>query len=1072
MVCVLLLLCFKVDAQKLSQKFTHYSKQDGLNQSSVNFIFQDSENYVWIANFGGINRFDGYEFTSYVNDFEDTNSIPDNSVWSIYERKNKTLWFGTKAGLSKYNRTSNDFENYFINQTSKSEATLSIKALFEDSKSNFYIGTEGEGLYLFSEDTKTFSNVNLIPKNAKVSAVSEDKFQNLWVATENLGVFIINQDRVKVVSLIKNKTLVSETVWSLLSDESGDIWIGTDIDGLVHYNTILKTLTHFKDDGEKYKYDSGNKIKTIAEDKDGRIWVGSATEGLAYYSKEESVFYHYKNNPFDTNSLFDNDVSSLFSGNSGELYVGLYTKGFNKLITTPFYSLKNNLNDSNTLSNNNVYCIYKDKEETLWMGTFGGGLNKYNPETNSFKHYRHDENNKQSISHDWVRIIYEDKKGTIWIGTWGGGLNKFDKKTETFIRYLPNSNNPNSINHNIITALFEDQDGQLWIGSYGGGINIYQPETDDFKSIVHNKENENSISDDHITSFFLGENGLIWICTYGGGINSYNKETNTFKRYLPDNKKAYSLNNHKPLHMFKVPDSSFYWVTTLGGGINKFYYKEGKFEHYTEKDGLSNNSTMGMLKDYKNNYWISSNNGISMFNPEDETFQNYTTADGLASDDYNLEAYTQTNDGTLYFGGKNGVTFFNPEHIKTIDTFPNVNITSVKVEDSIYTINSKKVEIPYKSRLSFDYAVINATNVSNIKYAYQLVGRDKEWRMMDTNRHLEFINLEPKNYELRIKSTNSNAVWSENYSSFKFKVPTPWYKNIYYRIGAVLLLLILAFSYYLRKLNRAKKQNIVLEGKVEERTKIIKTKNIALAEANEEKALANEKLKGLNDLKDRILSIVSHDMKSPLLNLGTLLDIFEDNNEPVSEAEMSEYTGLIQKELSKVQTLLDNLLIWAKYQITSIKAEKIDVELHSIVDNLYSLFDSKAAKKSLKLRNEIDSKAILESDKNIITFILRNLIFNAIKFTPEGGEIKVTNEINNNNKHKISVIDTGVGMDKKQAETLFSKDTISWNEGTSGEVGTGLGLILCKELSEELNGSISVESELGKGTAIIFEFPV
>ncbi|WP_299885750.1 two-component regulator propeller domain-containing protein [uncultured Lacinutrix sp.] len=1066
-----LLLSIKVTGQQLSQKFIHYGKQDGLNQSSVNFIFQDSENYLWIANFGGINRFDGYEFTSYINDFDNINSIPDNSVWSIYERKDKTLWFGTKAGLSKYNREQDNFKNYFIRETTASLGTLSIKALFEDSNKRFYVGTEGEGLFLFNEETKTFSNVDLIPKNAKISAISEDNTKNLWIATENLGVFVIDSNRLNSNSLLQSNIIPSETIWSLLCDTKGYIWLGTDTDGLLLYNTKSKTTINFKNNKEKYLYDSGNKIKTIAEDKNGRIWIGSATEGLAYYSKTSAVFFHYKTNPFDSNSLFDNDVSSLFFGNSNELYVGLYTKGFNKLITTPFYAIKNNVKDDNTLSNNNVYCIYKTKDQILWMGTFGGGLNKYNPKTKRFKHYRHNENNSSSISHDWVRIIFEDSNNTLWVGTWGGGLNKFDKTTETFRRYLPNSNTINSINHNIITALFEDEDGKLWIGTYGGGINIYRPETDDFISIVHEKDNINSISDDHITSFFQGEDGLIWICTYGGGINSYDKNTKTFKRFLPDTKKSFSLNNHKPLHIYKEPDSSFYWVTTLGGGINKFFYKTDKFENYTEKDGLSNNSTMGMLKDYKNNYWISSNNGISQFNPKNKTFQNYTTADGLASDDYNLEAYTQTNDGTMYFGGKNGVTFFNPKDIKKESTFPKVVITRIKVEDSIYNLNSKSVIVPYKNRLLLNYAVINANNVSNIKYAYQLVGQDNQWREMGEIRYLEFTNLQPKNYELRIKSTNSNAIWNNNYSSFKFKVTGPWYMSWYFRAGTLLFILLSVFSYYKIKLNTAKKRNIELEHKVEARTKIIKTKNIALAEANEKTIEANEKLKDLNELKDRILSIVSHDMKSPLLNLGTLLVIFEDTNEAITEDEMSEYTGLIQKELSKVQALLDNLLVWAKYQITNVNIGKADVALNNIVDELYSLFESKAAKKNLKLVNAINNNCQLKNDENIIRFILRNLIYNAIKFTPENGEIKVENKISNG-MYSISVIDSGVGMDESQQKTLFSNNTVLWKEGTSGELGTGLGLILCKELSEELNGAINVNSKIGKGTTITFQFPV
>ncbi len=1057
-----------LNAQKTSFKFSHYSKQDGLNQSSVNYIFQDSENYVWIANFGGINRFNGYNFTSYKTDFEDTNSIPDNSVWCIFERKNKSLWFGTKAGLSRYNRSSNNFNNFYIREASTPVATLSVKALFEDSNKKLYVGTEGEGLYIFDETEEKFHNIEVIPKHAKVSSIIEDKQNRLWVATENLGVFILNKTRNNVISLLKDEKLSSITVWSLLLDKNGGVWIGTDTEGLIYYNNNV--FSSFRDNKE-IPYNLGNKIKTIVEDDGGNIWIGSATEGLSYYITEENTFYQYKNNPFDSNSLFDNDVSSIFSGNKGELYVGFYTNGFNKLVKTPFYSLKNDVKRSNTLSNNNVYSIYKDNDEMLWFGTFGGGLNRYNYKTKSFKYYKHDEKDKSSISHDWVRIIFEDTNNVLWIGTWGGGLNKFDKKTETFTRYLPNEDGENSINHNIITALFEDKDGELWIGTYGGGINIYREKTDDFKTIAHDKNNPDSISDDHITSFFQGENGLIWICTYGGGLNSYNKTTNKFKRYLPDVKKGHSLNTHKPLHIYKEQDSSFYWITTLGGGVNKFYYEDNRFIHYTEKDGLSNNSTMGMLKDSNNTYWISSNNGISHFNPETETFHNYTTADGLASDDYNLEAYAQTEDGTLFFGGKKGVTYFNPTEVKKNRSFPNVIITKVKVEDSLYNNKSQKTIIPYKSRVSFDYAVINPVNIKNIKYAYQLVGQTKEWRHMDKIRHLEFTNLSPGKYELRIKSTNSNSTWNDNYTSFSFKIETPWYLNNYIRIAIILLLLLGVFSYYRLKLIRAKRYNSELENKVKERTEIIHNKNIALAEAKEKTDDANRKLKDLNELKDRILSIVSHDMRSPLLNLESLLTLFEDDYEPIAIDEMPEYTGLIQKELKKVLELLENLLTWAKYQITSVKATKINVDLYNIVADLYDLFESKQKKKNIVLINEIDETAILKSDKNIITFILRNIIFNAIKFTPENGTIRVEYEVVNN-QNKISVIDSGIGMTQEKINSLFSSETISWEKGTSGEQGTGLGLILCKDLSEELGGTIYAKSELGKGTTISLEFPV
>jgi len=821
-------LCTICYAQRISQKFTHYGKQDGLNQSSVNFIYQDSKDYVWIANFGGINRFDGYGFTSYVNEFGNDSSISDNSVWTILECKDQTLWFGTKKGLSKFNVQGNNFVNYFIKNNNKSQGNVAIKALFEDQKGRFYAGSEGQGLYTFSKEKEFFSLIEEIPKTAKVSAITEDTSGNLWVGTENLGLFKISSDRTKIVGFKDVKLFKSETIWSLYADKYGDTWIGTDREGLIKYNSKSKAFISYANQNKEFNYNKSKKIKSIVKGDDGFLWIGSATKGLSAYSFKEKRFYNYTNNAYDSNSLYDNDVSSVFYGANGVLYVGFYTKGFDKVIQNPFKVLKNNPKINNTLSNNNVYCMYLDHKDMLWFGTFGGGLNSYDPKTNQFKHFKHSENNASSLSHNWVRFIYEDHNKTMWVGTWGGGLNKFNRETGTFKHYLPKANTTNSINHNIITAIFEDSDNELWIGTYGGGINIYQPETDDFRSIFHDDKNEYSLSDDHITSFYQDEKEIIWVCTYGGGLNAYNKNTEKFKRFLPNPQKKYSLNNYKTLHIYNEPNEDFFWITTLGGGLNKFYYKESKFLNYTEKDGLSNNSTMGMLIDEKRTYWISSNNGLSHFDPKNETFTNYTTKDGLGSDDYNLEAYAKTKDGTLYFGGKNGVTYFNPKELENNTSFPSVRFTNIKIEDSVYNKIPSKLSLPYKGHITFEFAAINPDKTEKINYAYQLVGQDKNWYYINKNRYLEFTNLAPGNYELRVKSTNSNALWNTNYTSVSLHVPTPWYKTMYFKGVCVLLLILASYSFYHIKLSRVERRNKLLERKVEERTVVIKQKNRAL----------------------------------------------------------------------------------------------------------------------------------------------------------------------------------------------------------------------------------------------------
>lgn len=1048
-------------AQKQSLKFSHYGKQDGINQSSVNFIFQDQANYVWVANFGGINKFDGYAFKSYANDFEDSTSIADNSVWVIYERRDSSLWFGTKMGLSKYQKEFDNFKNYAIKDQGFSN-TLAVKSLFEDQKGRFYIGTEGQGLYSFSESSSSFSLIKLIPQQAKVSAISEDKSGNLWVGTENLGLFQINSSRTKAISFISEKQLLSQTIWSIYSDQSGITWIGTDKDGLVSFNTQSNRFHHYQKHTQSNGYRAGEKIKTIAEGHTGDIWFGSATQGLSYFTKKEQRFYNYQKNPYDNNSLFDNDVSSLFVGANGVLYVGFYMKGFDKVITNPFRTIRANPAISNSLSNNNVYCMYVDREDMIWMGTFGGGLNKYNPKSNEFTHYRHS-NNPTSISHDWVRIIYEDSKNRLWVGTWGGGLNRLNRETGEFKRYLPNPKLANGLNLNIITAIFEDHDGELWIGTYGGGINIYQPKTDDFRSIRHDPNNQNSLSDDHITSFHQDREGIIWICTYGGGISTYDKKTRRFDRFLPDFHNPFSLNNHKTLHIFDEPEGQYFWVTTLGGGINKFDYKAKKFYHFTEKQGLSNNSTMGMLKDKQGLYWISSNHGISRFDPLKNQFKNYSVIDGLGSDDYNLEAYAQSKDGTLYFGGKNGVTYFHPDAIINTSGFPKVDFTQITVNDYSYKTIPERLEIPYMGRATIKYAAINPDKTQNISYAYQLVGRDDDWFYEHNIKHLEFTNLAPGNYELRVKSTNGDKTWNSQYHSIPIHVPTPWYMTWAFRAIVILSPFLIGFLYYRYKLNQTHKINRLLQQKVDERTKTIQDQNFALRVEKERTEDAYTQLKKLEGFKDELTGMIVHDLKNPLV---TVLNCSEPNMEDKN-------MRAINKSGKTMLNLIENMLDVQKFEQTSMNISASNYDFGQLVTEAFFQVQVLADDKRIVLINEIGS-TIVDIDSGMTLRVLVNLLSNAIKFSPTDSQITVKGQTSPDDPSFFNVIvsDQGKGIAEEQVSKIFEKYSQAEARDSGNIRSTGLGLTFCRMAIESHGGKIWVESELGKGSDFIFTLPL
>ncbi|WP_299434514.1 hybrid sensor histidine kinase/response regulator [uncultured Aquimarina sp.] len=232
----------------------------------------------------------------------------------------------------------------------------------------------------------------------------------------------------------------------------------------------------------------------------------------------------------------------------------------------------------------------------------------------------------------------------------------------------------------------------------------------------------------------------------------------------------------------------------------------------------------------------------------------------------------------------------------------------------------------------------------------------------------------------------------------------------------------------------------------------------------------HEELKKLNKLKDNIFSIISHDVRSPLATLDGLLQLFDDDQHILSEEELREYTGVVRLELNKVQTLLDNLLYWAKSQLANMQDTKSNVDVYEITQEVLSLFEERTKKKKLSLHNNIDPDYIIYADKNMLSFVIRNLLANSVKYTLDEGSISIDAEFLIDSV-KVSIKDNGIGMSSETLENLFKDKTVDTQTGTSGEMGTGLGLVLCKDLIEQNGGSISVKSTLGKGSEFNFVIP-
>lgn len=250
----------------------------------------------------------------------------------------------------------------------------------------------------------------------------------------------------------------------------------------------------------------------------------------------------------------------------------------------------------------------------------------------------------------------------------------------------------------------------------------------------------------------------------------------------------------------------------------------------------------------------------------------------------------------------------------------------------------------------------------------------------------------------------------------------------------------------------------------------IKKSNVEIANQSLLISKQREELEKLNTTKDKIFSVISHDLRSPLATLDGLLQIFGDEQIELSKEELKECTTTVQLELNKIQILMDNLLYWAKSQIADRKAVKSQLSPSDITNEIVELFSDKIQKKYIEIDNQIATDMIIWADKNTLSFLIRNLLANAVKFTPEQGTITIyADEIEH--MVRIAIADTGIGMDQETMDKLFKDRIMTTKVGTSGESGTGLGLLLCKDMVEQAKGSIHVKSKIKEGSEFSFLLP-
>ena len=385
-------------------------------------------------------------------------------------------------------------------------------------------------------------------------------------------------------------------------------------------------------------------------------------------------------------------------------------------------------------------------------------------------------------------------------------------------------------------------------------------------------------------------------------------------------------------------------------------------------------------------------------------------------------------------------------------------LTKVLSDDEEHLINQQTVLKAGNRRLELHYAGLSYYAPEKVQYKYKLENFDQNWVNAGTRRAAFYTNIPPGEYEFKVMAANNDGIWSESPAAITIVQRAYFYQTTwFYVISGILLIGFGAFLYYLRARGLSHR-NFQLATMVQERTRDIQHQNEAII-------VQKEELKQLNTVKDKLLSVISHDLRGPIAAVSGLLGLLKSGH--LNYQELITQTSRLDNEVHSLTYLLDNLLSWSKSQMQGIKLNIETTQLKKVIDQCLKTARPISEQKRITVYNKVQNDCIVRTDVNFLELVIRNLVMNALKFTHEQGEISITAEYQNN-KVQVSVTDNGVGMSSDELSRLFNSESHYSKMGTANEAGTGIGLLLCKEFIELEGGRIWAVSEEGKGSSFKF----
>ena len=983
-----------------------YTSND-MSSSLIRCIIQDKYGFIWVGTNYGLNRFDGYKFSTYLCNPADTTTIQDNDIVKLYPYSKEFLFVATNRGLYKYSYLTNSFQHIVLE---KKDEKIRVSSLIEDGKHNLLIGTAGYGAYRLDMTT------GKVTRLSRKSANSVDDFfamlffdaeGYLWQAnhTKVLRKYKYDGKSIRLVSVYEPKDLFG--IRKLYATDKKGFFVA-HTGGIMRYDYASHRFSRYDFDFSAHQ--GAGYISAVTLDKYGNLWLGTSGDGTFKIPHGSRKAYRVELN--NQSFIFDNaHISDLLIDRDGNQWYGCYMKGL---------FLSNN--DKNVFHPVSLDELGAGMETISSVVGVADGLMLFVVKNHGL--YLLDEktgNTKLLQSPAGPIKVYSDFRKNVYV--YGrDGIYEYDWKHQTYRLLLPS-------NGLSLDGMQVDAAGNIYFTSPGNGLYVWNRKSGKMTQYLMDvKRPHKTICNNWISEIRLDSRGWLW-CATTNGVSCMDTKTGYFdiilSRPLLEGKTCYST--------LELSDGKIAIATEMG--LYLYDRKKQQTTPWPHSESISGLRIYSLKKDVKGNLWMSTAQGIWCYDSKAKSFFSFEKGNGLLTKEYLSGVVGSTSDGVICYGNSEGLTYFRPSQVKDYNEKTSaIYLSGVLLDGKMAPFIGDDLSVPsdFKS-IVHSFSLLDYQSVGNIVFQYRINGGKWISNAAGDN-NFNFTGLSYGHYRIEVR-TYCNGKYSMYNKVINLDVLAPWFLTVWAKLIYLFLILGLTAAVIIVFLRKKKRD--------------------------------------LEEAKMQFLINATHDIRSPLT---LIMEPLKKLKERLGNAE--EYQAdidTIDRNAQRLLTLVNQILDKRRLDKHQMNLSCRETNLVEFSQGLVSLFTYNANLRGINIRLEMPETPVNAwIDRNKLDKAIANLLSNAFKYTPNGGEIIFRIE-KQDKKVLLYVIDSGKGLGKNDdAKTLFERFYQGKNSADMHLGGSGIGLNLCRSIVRLHGGDVTARNrEDGtSGACFIIELPL